>query len=147
MGQHQITSRHTINSEEIPQLEEDWDNGQFANADTNLINRHNTHSENGRTRKEYTKHLLDLSDNQYYSKENLVNQLQYSSPDPDCYGTPSSRSQTRPCDLTGYYPSLPDPADIQCWHAHGRGKHALLQGHRLFGERTQSAESRKARKR
>ena len=33
--QHQITSRHTINSEEIPQLEEDWDNGQFANADTN----------------------------------------------------------------------------------------------------------------
>ena len=26
-GQHQITSRHAIDSEEIPQLEEDWDNG------------------------------------------------------------------------------------------------------------------------
>ena len=26
-GQHQITSRHNIDSEEIPQLEEDWDNG------------------------------------------------------------------------------------------------------------------------
>ena len=88
-GQHQITSRHNINSGEIPQLEEDWDNGQFADAPTNLINRHNTHSESERIRKEYTKHLLDLSDNQYYSKENPTNQLQYSSPDPDYYWTPS----------------------------------------------------------
>ena len=103
MGQHQITSRHTINSEEIPQLEEDWDNGQFTDADTNLINRHKTHSEIERIRKEYTKHLLDLSDNQYYSEENPVNQLQYFSPDPDYYGTPSRRSQTQPCDPTGYY--------------------------------------------
>ena len=86
MGQHEITSRRTINSEEVPQLEEDWDNGQFINADTNLISRHNTHSESERIRKEYTEHLLDLSDNQYYSKENHVNQLQYSSPDPDYYG-------------------------------------------------------------
>ena len=69
MGQHQIDSSHTINSEEIPQLEEDWDDRQFANADTNLINRHNTHSESERIRKEYTQHLLDLSDNQYYYKE------------------------------------------------------------------------------
>ena len=69
MGQHQITSRHTIDSEESPQLEEDWDNGQFANTDTNLINRHNTHSESERIRKECTKHLLDLSDSQYYSEK------------------------------------------------------------------------------
>ena len=64
--QHQITSGYSIDSEEIPQLEEDWDDGQFTNADTNLINRHNTHSESERIRKEYTQHLLDLSDNQYY---------------------------------------------------------------------------------
>ena len=98
MGQHQITSRHNNNSEKIPQLEEDWDNGQFANGDTNLINRHTTHSESERIRKEYTKHLLDLSDNQYYFKENPINQLQYSSPDPDHYKTPSRRSQTQPHD-------------------------------------------------
>ena len=146
MGQHQITSSHTIDSEEILQLEEDWDNGQFANADTNLINRHNIHSESERIRKEYTQHLLDLSDNQYYYEENPINQLQYSSPDPVYYGTPSRRSQTQPHDPAGYYPPPPDPADIQCWHAHGRGKHALLHGHRLFGEKTQSVESRKARK-
>ena len=87
-GQHQITSRHTIDSEEIPQLEEDWDNGQFADAHTNLINRRNTHSESERIRKKYTKHLLDLTDNQYYSKENPINQLQYSSPDPDLTSQP-----------------------------------------------------------
>ena len=33
-----------------PQLEEeeDWENSQFADTDTKLINRHNTHSENER---------------------------------------------------------------------------------------------------
>ena len=73
--QCQITSGDSINSEEILQLEENWDNGQFADADTNLINRHNTHSESERIRREYTQHLLDLSDNQYYYKENPINQL------------------------------------------------------------------------
>ena len=146
MGQHQITSRHNIDSEEIPQLGEDWDNGQFAIADTNLINRHNTYSENERIRKEHTQNLVDLSDNQYYSKENPVNQLQFSSPDSDYYWTLSRRSQTQPHDPTGYYPPPPDPADVQHWHTCRRGKCALLHGHRPFGKRTQSEKSRKARK-
>ena len=81
--QSQITSGYSINQEEIPELEEYWDNGQFADADTNLIDRHNTHSQSERIRREYTQHLLDLSDNQYYYKENPINQLQYSSPDQD----------------------------------------------------------------
>ena len=142
--QCQITSGDSINSEEIPQLEEDWDNGQFADADTNLINRHHTHSESERIRREYTQHLLDLSDNQYYYEENPINQLQYSCPDQDYYGILSRRSQTKPHDPNRYYPPPPDPADVQCWHACGRGKCTLLHGHRLFGEKT---ESRKARKR
>ena len=136
MGQHQITSGHNIDSEEIPQLEEDWDNGQFADADTNLINRHNTPSEIERIRREYTKHSLDLSDNQYYSEENPINQLQYFSPDSDYYGTLPRRLQTQPCNPAGYYPPPPYPADVQHWHTCGRGKHALLHGHRLFGEKT-----------
>ena len=111
----------------IPLLEEDWDNGQFANTDTNLINIRNTHSESERIRKEYTEHLCDLSDNQYYFEENPINQLQYSSPNPDYYGTPSRRSQTQPCDPTGYYPSPQS----------GRGKHTLLHRHRLLSEKTQ----------
>ena len=90
--QHQITSGHNINSEEVPQLEEDWDNDQLANADTNVINRQNTHSKSERIRREFTGHLLDLLDNQYYFEENPINQLQYSSPDPDYYRTSSRRS-------------------------------------------------------
>ena len=61
--QHQITPGYSIDTEENPQLEEDWDDGQFTDTDTNLINRHNTHSESERDRREYTQHLLDLSDN------------------------------------------------------------------------------------
>ena len=143
MGPHQITSRHSNNSEEIPQLEEDWDNGQFTDAHTNLINRYNTHSESERIRKECTEHLIDLSDNQYYFKENPINQLQYSSPDPDYYGIPSRRSQTQPHDPTGYYLPPPGPADIQHWHTCGRGKCALLHGHRLFSERPDQQKARK----
>ena len=93
--QSQITSGYSIDPEEIPQLEGDWDNGQFADADMNLMNRKNTHSESERIRKEYTQHLLDLSDNQYYYKENPINQLQYSSPDPDYYRTPTRPSQKK----------------------------------------------------
>ena len=37
-------------SEEIPQLEEDWENGQFDDADNNLLD-HNTQEEN---RQEYS---------------------------------------------------------------------------------------------
>ena len=115
--QYQNTSSHTIDSDEIPQIEEDWDNSQFNNADSSLINRHNTHFESERIRKEYTKHLLDLSDNQYYCEENPTNQLQYSCPDSDYYGTPPRRSQMQPCDPAGYYPPLLDPADVQHWYA------------------------------
>ena len=113
----------------------------------NLSSRYNTHSESERIRKEYTQHLVDLSDNQYYYEENPINQLQYSNPDPDYNGTLSRRSQTQPRDPNGYYPQPQDPGDVQCWYTHGRGKCILLHRHRLFGEKMQSAESRKARKR
>ena len=73
--QQEFTSTDNNILDEIPPLEEDWENGQFADADTNIINRHNTHSESERIQKEYTEHLLDLTDNQYYSEEYPFNQL------------------------------------------------------------------------
>ena len=84
---------------------------------------------------------------QYYEGDTPVNQLQYSSPDLDYYSSPTRRSQKAPHDPNGYYPPPSDPADIQCWYMHGRGKRALLHGHRLFCEKTRSAEGRKAGKR
>ena len=120
--QNQIIPGYSIDSEEIPELEEDWDNGQFADADTNLITRHNTHSVSERIRWDYTQRLLDLSDNQYYEGGNPIYQLQYSSPDPDYYGTPTRGSQKTPHDPYGYYPPPPNPADVQHWHTCGRRK-------------------------
>ena len=143
---YQTTTEYNIDSEEIPELE-DWDNGQFADAESTLIIHHNTHSESERIRWDYTQQLLDLTDNQYYEEETPVNQLQYSSPDPDYYRLPPRKSQRAPCDPNSYYPPLRDPADVQHWYAQDRAKRALLHGHRLFGEKTRSAESRKARKR
>ena len=44
-GQQQIPSLHDSILDEIPPLEEDWENGQFTDADTDIINRHNIHTE------------------------------------------------------------------------------------------------------
>ena len=46
-GQQQVVSTEYNIFDEIPQLEEeeDWENSQFTDADTTLINRHNTHPE------------------------------------------------------------------------------------------------------
>ena len=37
--QQNVTSIHNSISDEIPPLEEDWENGQFTDADTDIINR------------------------------------------------------------------------------------------------------------
>ena len=108
--QQQISSIHDSILDEIPPLEEDWENGQFTDADTGIINRHNTHSESDRIQKVYTEQLLDLTDNQYYSEEYPFTRLQYSIPDPDYYGPSPRRSNKQPCNPTGYYPN---PYQIQ----------------------------------
>ena len=112
-AQHQTTTEYNADSEEISELKEDWDNGQFPDAKSTLITKHNTHPESERVRWDYTQQLLDLMDNQYYKEETPVNQLQYSSPDPDYYGSPTRRSQKTPHDPSGYYPPPPNPADVQ----------------------------------
>ena len=52
-GQQQSYLIHQENFDKSLQLEEDWENGQFADADTNLISTHNTHSESQRIQREY----------------------------------------------------------------------------------------------
>ena len=42
---HQTPTEYNADSEEIPELEEDWDIGQFADAESTLITHHNTHFE------------------------------------------------------------------------------------------------------
>ena len=49
-AQHQGTTEWSTDSEEMPELEEDWYNGQFANAESTLIIHHITHSESEQIR-------------------------------------------------------------------------------------------------
>ena len=55
--QDQITPKYNDDSEEIPELEEDWDNRQFADIESTLITQHNTHSESEKIRQDYTQQL------------------------------------------------------------------------------------------
>ena len=42
---HQNTTKYNVYSDKIPELEEDWDNGQFDDDESTLITHNNTHSE------------------------------------------------------------------------------------------------------
>ena len=109
---HQNTTEYNANSDEIPELEEYWDNSQFNDADSTLITPILRVNES----EEYTQQLLDLTDNQYYEEETAAYQLQYSSPDPDYYSLSTRRSQKPPRDPNGYYPPPLDPGDVQHWY-------------------------------
>ena len=63
---------------EIPKLEEDSDQDQFADLD-NLITHHNTHQESKRIQQEYFATLQNLSDDEYYTKIDRT-ELQYHTP-------------------------------------------------------------------
>ena len=52
---------------EIPELEEDSDQDQFADLDT-FITHHNTHQESERIQQEYFATLQNLSDDEYYTE-------------------------------------------------------------------------------
>ena len=82
---HQNSTKYNAESDEIPELEEDWDNGQFDDTESSLITNHNTHSESKQIRQDYTQQLLDSMDNHYYEEETSDSQLQYPRPDPDYY--------------------------------------------------------------
>ena len=99
--QQQISPVHDNILDEILPLEEDWENSQFTDADTDIINKHNTPSESKRIRKEYMEQLLDLTDNQYYSEEYPSTRLQYSIPNADYYRPSLRRSNKQPCNPVG----------------------------------------------
>ena len=47
---HRNTPEYNVYPDKIPELEDDWDNGQFGDAESTLITHHNTHSESKRIR-------------------------------------------------------------------------------------------------
>ena len=72
-NRHQIQPSST--DLEIPKLEEDSDQDQFADPN-NLITHHNTHQESECIRQEYFTTLQNLSDDEYYTEIDKA-ELQY----------------------------------------------------------------------
>ena len=74
--------------EDIPELEDDeenWEEGQFADA--NFIDHHNTTEESDQIRNEYCAHSKKVTDQAYSSQNNRTPGLEYYVPKPDYYNS------------------------------------------------------------
>ena len=129
-------TQHETNYSEIPQLESDIgkeEEGQFEDIQT-YLDHHNTYQESRNIHKEYTKRLLDLDDERYYWDIDCIYET---------YG------QTR-----DHIPVIQTPRPhrtmqelIQTYgRGRGQARREELHGHRPFGARTQSLQSRIQRK-
>ena len=129
-------TRHKMNYSEIPQLESDIDEeeeGQFEDIQT-YLDCHNTYQESQNICKEYTKRLLDLDDKRSYQDIDHMYET---------YG------QTQ-----DHIPVIQTPRprhtmqELIQTYGRGRGQahREQLHGHRPFGARTQSLQSRIQRK-
>ena len=129
-------TRHETNYSEMPQLESNIDEeeeGQFEDIQT-YLNCPNTYQESQNIHKEYRKRLLDLDDERYYRDIDHMYET---------YGQTRdhiSVIQTpRPCCMT---------QELIQTYGRGRGqaRREELHGHRPFGARTRSLQSRIQRK-
>ena len=128
--------RRETNLSEIPQLESDIDEeeeGQFEDLQTYLTH-HNTYQESQNIHKEYRKRLLDLDDKRYYR---------------DIDHTYETYGPTRDHIPVNQTPG-PHHTMQELIQTFGRGKGQArreeLHGHRPFGARTRSLQSRIQRK-
>ena len=60
-------AQHYTENFEIPELEENSEEEQFADFDSFMVH-HNTHRANEQIQQEYRSHLQDLDDDQYYTE-------------------------------------------------------------------------------
>ena len=132
----------------IPELEEDWEDGQFADLD--FTDHNNTTKESDLIRKEYSTHFQKHSDEEYNSPHNTMPGFDYYLPEPDYYHSDTWPKQYKRYQNPNIYlPPPPDPRDIERWYGgKGRGRERRLELHsdRLFSEKTRSLESRIAHK-
>ena len=130
--------------DDIPELEtdeENWDDGQFNNAE--LLYNHNSTEESDRICHEYSAHFEKVKDQQY-SPYHTTQGVKYIIPEPDYYHSNTQPQQYQEQQNQNVYlPQLPSIKDIRAWHGRGRGRARRLElhGHRLYGEKMRSLES------
>ena len=105
--------------EDIPELEDDeenWEEGQFADAD--FIDHHNTTEEIDRIRCEYSAHFEKVTDHGYSSQNNSMPGSEYYIPEPEYYNSDTQPKQyQRYQNLNLYLP--PPPSTEYLWRWHG----------------------------
>ena len=130
--------------EDIPELEtdeENWDNGQFDDAE--LLYNHSSTEESDRIHGEYSAYFEKVK-NQQYSPYHTMQGIEYHIPEPDYYHNNTQPKQyQKQKNQNVYLPPPPSIEDILTWYGRGRGRarHLELHGHRLYGEKTRSLES------
>ena len=130
-----LSIRHEIDQAEVPQLEADPEEEQFQDLQTYLTH-HNTYEESQCIRREYGSRLLELDDNRYYQEIDSAYQTYGPLPAQDyipANQTPGPRCMTQ---------------ELMQIFSKGRGqvRREELHGHRPFGARTRSVQSRIQRK-
>ena len=74
--------------EDIPELEtdeENWEEGQFVDAD--LIDHHNTTEESERIRHEYSAHFEKVTEQEYSPYHGTTSGFKYQIPEPEYYNS------------------------------------------------------------
>ena len=109
--QYQNNQRSQL--EDIPELEdEDWEDGQFADAD--LIDHHNTMTESDQIRWEYSIHFEKSMDQEYNSQDNTTPGLDYYIPEPEYYNLDTRPKQYKTYQNQNVYlPPPPDTDDLR----------------------------------
>ena len=137
--------------EDIPELEtdeENWEEGQFDDAD--LINHQNTTEESDRIHRKNSAHFEKVTEQEYSPYHGTTSCLEYKIPKWEYYNSDTQQKQHQRHQIQNVYLLAPSPTeDLHTWYGHGcgRAKHLELNSHTLYGQKTRSLESRIARKR
>ena len=127
--------QHNSKSFEIPDLEENSEEEQFADLHSYLAH-HNTYKASQYIHQEYRSQLHALDDDQYYAE---INRVYYSHETPAAQDYQPANQAAEPCRTT---------EELKRIFSKGRGqaRREELHGHRPFGPRTHSLQSRTQQK-
>ena len=124
------STRHNLESVEIPQLEENSEEEQYQDLETYLTH-HNTFEASQRIRRDYRSRLLTLDDEKYYEEVDRAFHT---------YGTLAAQDYRPANQVPGPHRSTQELMQI---FGKGRGQahREELHGHRPFGTRMRSLQS------